>query len=120
MSQVQNQETYSTSQVCQMVGLSAPRVHQMRNGQKVRAKNGRVYDIKPTLEEGKHWGWADSDVVFYPAGIEAIINRRTKAPKKVTSDNGEPKVPAKRGRKPKVAAEPQVQEAAPAQETVEV
>lgn len=70
-------QLYTTNQISEITGVTAPRIHQMRNGQKVKIKStGKIYDIKPYLEKGLHWTWKDSEVVFFPVGLEKILARR--------------------------------------------
>jgi len=77
-------QLYSTNQISEITGLTAPRVHQMRNGQSVKIKStGKIYDIKPYLEKGVHWTWKDSEVVFFPIGLEKILGRRKRALNKI-------------------------------------
>lgn len=126
MSQNTSEQTYTTKQVCEIAQITQPRIHQMRNGQSVKApKTGQIYKIKPTLEEGKHWRWNGSEVVFLPAGLEAVLNRRTKAPsapkeakapkapkeakKPTLVVQGSDAAPRKRGRPRKVQIEQPVQ-----------
>ncbi len=121
-------QTYTTAEVCAIAGVSAPRIHQMRNGQKVKTKNNRIYDIKPSLVEGTHWKWHDSDVVFTAEGLKAILERRTKRPsvpkdakppkpakqsKTVLTSNGVSIEPKRRGRPRKVVVEQPLEVQAP-------
>ncbi len=70
---------YSTEEISEITGLTEPRIHQMRNGQRVKIKsNNKVYEFKPLLEKGKHWDWNETDVIIFPEGLKAIQARRTK------------------------------------------
>jgi hypothetical protein len=77
-------QLYTTNQISAITGVTAPRIHQMRNGQTVKIKTtGKIYDIKPYLEKGVHWTWKDTEVVFFPIGLEKILARRKRALNKV-------------------------------------
>ena len=77
-------QVYTTNQISEITGVTAPRIHQMRNGQKVKIKStGKLYDVKPYLEKGVHWTWKDSEVVFFPVGLEKILARRKRMVNKV-------------------------------------
>ena len=83
-------QLYTTNQISEITGVTAPRIHQMRNGQKVKIKTtGKLYDIKPYLEKGVHWTWKDSEVVFFPVGLEKILARRTRTINKVKTTQNE-------------------------------
>ena len=75
-------QTYTTNQLCEIAGVTAPRIHQMRNGQNIVIK-GKRYRIPPILTQKEHWDWKDSEVVFFPSALQAVLNRRkrTKANK---------------------------------------
>ena len=82
-----SEQLYTTTQISEITGVTAPRIHQMRNGQKVKIKSsGKLYDIKPFLEKGVHWDWRGSEVVFFPKGLERILSRRKRVLKKVTTE----------------------------------
>lgn len=68
-------QTYTTNQLCEIAGVSAPRIHQMRNGQNIVIK-GKRYRIPPILMQKEHWDWKDSEVVFFPSALQAVLNRR--------------------------------------------
>lgn len=77
-------QLYTTNQISAITGVTSPRIHQMRNGQTVKIKTtGKIYDIKPYLEKGVHWTWKDTEVVFFPIGLEKILARRKRALNKV-------------------------------------
>lgn len=79
-----SQQLYTTNQISEITGVTAPRIHQMRNGQRVKIKStGKLYEIKPYLEKGVHWTWKDSEVVFFPVGLEKILARRKRTLNKV-------------------------------------
>ena len=81
-------QLYTTNQISEITGVTAPRIHQMRNGQKVKIKTtGKLYDIKPYLEKGVHW--KDSEVVFFPVGLEKILARRKRTINKVKTTQNE-------------------------------
>ena len=41
-------QLYTTNQISEITGVTAPRIHKMRNGQNVKIKTtGKLYDIKP-------------------------------------------------------------------------
>lgn len=83
-------QLYTTNQISEITGVTAPRIHQMRNGQKVKIKStGKLYDIKPYLEKGVHWTWKDSEVVFFPVGLEKILARRKRTINKVKTTQNE-------------------------------
>lgn len=83
-------QLYTTNQISEITGVTAPRIHQMRNGQKVKIKTtGKLYDIKPYLEKGVHWTWKDSEVVFFPVGLEKILARRKRTINKVKTTQNE-------------------------------
>lgn len=83
-------QLYTTNQISEITGVTAPRVHQMRNGQKVKIKStGKLYEIKPYLEKGVHWTWKDSEVVFFPVGLEKILARRKRTINKVKTTQNE-------------------------------
>jgi hypothetical protein len=75
-----SQETvYTTKEIAEITGVTPPRIHQLRNGQIVNLKKfGKKYEIKPYLTKGIHWDWKDTDVIFFPEGLQAILKRRTK------------------------------------------
>lgn len=70
---------YTTQDLCKIVGISEPRVHQLRNGQKLNRKNKKgivkTYVIEPILVENEDWEWLNSEVVFFPSAIHKAINR---------------------------------------------
>jgi len=70
---------YTTADVCKIVGISEPRVHQLRSGQKLNRKNKhgiqKTYFIEPILIENEDWEWLNSEVVFFPSAIQKAINR---------------------------------------------
>ncbi len=70
-----HEKVYTTNQISEITGVTAPRIHQMRNGQRVKVKS-KLYDVKPVLQKGVDWDWRGSDVVFYPVGLERILSRR--------------------------------------------
>lgn len=72
-------QTYTTNQICEIAGVTAPRIHQMRNGQKVKIK-GKVYKIEPILIQKQHWDWVGTEVTFFPSALDAILNRRKRVP----------------------------------------
>lgn len=79
--ETQKKQYYTTAEICEITGVSAPRVYQMRMGQTIKMYNKKSgtkkpYFIKPILVEDVHWKWIDSDVVFFPEGLNAILNRR--------------------------------------------
>jgi hypothetical protein len=79
------EQLYTTTQISEITGVTAPRIHQMRNGQRVKIKSsGKLYDVKPFLEKGIHWDWKGSEVIFFPKGLERILSRRTRVVKKST------------------------------------
>lgn len=83
-------QLYTTNQISEITGVTSPRIHQMRNGQKVKIKTtGKLYDIKPYLEKGVHWTWKDSEVVFFPVGLEKILARRKRTINKVKTTQNE-------------------------------
>ena len=71
---------YTTQDICKIVGISEPRVHQLRSGQKlsrVTKKNGKkTYFIEPILIENEDWEWIKSEVVFFPSAIHKAVNRK--------------------------------------------
>ncbi len=70
---------YTTQDVCKIVGISEPRVHQLRSGLKQTrtTKLGKkTYFIEPLLIENEDWEWVDSEVVFFPSAIHKAINRK--------------------------------------------
>jgi hypothetical protein len=83
-------QVYTTNQISEITGVTAPRIHQMRNGQNVKIKTtGKVYEIKPFLEKGLHWTWKDSEVVFFPVGLEKILARRKRITNKKANNTQE-------------------------------
>ena len=71
---------YTTQDICKIVGISEPRVHQLRSGQKlsrVTKKDGKkTYFIEPILIENEDWEWIQSEVVFFPSAIQKAVNRK--------------------------------------------
>ena len=68
-------QSYTTAQLCQIVGLTPPRVHQLRNGQTIKnPKANKEYTYPPTLIENVHWMWNDTEVLFFPNSIELLIS----------------------------------------------
>lgn len=68
-------QSYTTAQLCQIVGLTPPRVHQLRNGQIIKIKKAnKEYTYPPTLIENVHWMWKDTEVLFFPNSVELLLS----------------------------------------------
>lgn len=68
-------QSYTTAQLCQIVGLTPPRVHQLRNGQTIKnPKANKEYTYPPTLIENVHWMWKDTEVLFFPNSVELLLS----------------------------------------------
>lgn len=98
-------QSYTTAQLCEIVGLTPPRVHQLRNGQIIKVKKAnKEYTYPPTLIENVHWMWKDTEVLFFPNSIELLLsiknNKKSQiktledAPAKTKKTNAKPSVDA--------------------------
>jgi hypothetical protein len=101
-------QLYTTAQLCEIVGLTAPRIHQMRTGQTIKnRKTNKEYIYPPLLVEGVHWKWDYTEVMFFPNALELLVStRKNKKSTIKTIDDANPSMPAKRGRKKKETTEP--------------
>lgn len=68
-------QSYTTAQLCEIVGITPPRVHQLRTGQTIKIKKAnKEYTYPPTLLENVHWMWKDTEVLFFPNSVELLLS----------------------------------------------
>lgn len=75
--------TFNTKDLCAIYSISAPRLSQIRNGEKAKSnKNAKgksaVLNCEPILKKGEDWTWKNSQVVYYMSAIKKLNNQTKK------------------------------------------
>jgi hypothetical protein len=74
---IPQKEYYTTQEVCEISGLTQPRLSQLRRGQTISSSsNNKKYFIEPLLKESVDWFWSGGrKTMFTPLGLKKILER---------------------------------------------
>jgi len=80
--EVIEERIFTSKEICDMFGLTAPRLCHFRYGQTVHSKSktkggiSKVYKMPPCLTEGKDWYKNGREIIYRESAIEILKERR--------------------------------------------